>query len=96
MNLWWLIRVARSLLGRPSLWGTACRQVHRFAHPGWWRRAPFLPLPARTLAGFRSVTQYGDTARIPDIPDVLTWLVWAKEMERGWSEPSKRIPGPDY
>ena len=82
MNLRWLMRIVRALLVRPSLWGSACRQAHRFASPGWWRRAPFLPLPARPLAEFRLVTQYGDPARIPDIADVLTWLAWVKDMER--------------
>ena len=37
--------VAGAVLRRPALWGTAITLVARLAAPGWWRRAPFLPLP---------------------------------------------------
>ena len=96
MNFWWVIRITGALLARPSLWWIAVRQAHRFANRGWWRRAPFLPLPERSLAEFRSVTQYGDPSRVPDIDDVLTWLAWAKDMEQGWPDPFKRTYGSDY
>ena len=45
----------------PSLWATAVRQALRLAAPGWWRRRPFLPLPAPDYLRFRLQTAYGGT-----------------------------------
>ena len=72
---------------RPLLWLTACRQAHRLAGRGWWRRPPFLPVPAPAYARFRALTQYGEPDRPPDLADVVTWLVWARDMERAWPGP---------
>lgn len=77
-----VIRVAWAVLRRPVLWPTAVRQARRTAAPGWWRRAPFLPLPPRDYLRFRMVTQYGETDRPPDPADVLNYLVWCRDWER--------------
>ena len=82
MNLRWMIRMTSALCLRPSLWLTACRQVHRLAGRDWWRRPPFLPVPAPAYARFRALTQYGEPDRLPGAADVVTWLVWARDMER--------------
>ena len=82
MNLGWMTRIILALSLRPSLWLTAGRQAHRLAGRGWWRRPPFLPVPARAFARFRALTQYGEPDRPPDVVDVVTWLVWARDMER--------------
>ena len=87
MNLCWLTRMTLALSLRPSLWLTAGRQAHRLAGRGWWRRPPFLPVPAPAYARFRALTQYGEPDRPPDVGDVVTWLVWARDMERTWSGP---------
>ena len=87
MNLRWMTRMTLALSLRPSLWLTACRQAHRLAGRGWWRRPPFLPVPAPAYARFRALTQYGEPDRAPDVADVVTWLVWARDMERTWSRP---------
>ena len=89
MNLRWIVRVALALSLRPLLWSTACRQAHRLARRSWWRRHPFLPIPATAYGRFRAVTQYGDPARRPDVADVVTWLVWVKDLEHTCS----RTPG---
>jgi hypothetical protein len=47
---------------------------------GWYRRAPFLPVPDRAWLRFRLVTAYGDPDHAPEVADVLTWLEWS----RGW------------
>ena len=62
----------------PELWATALRQVVRLAPAGWWRRAPFLPLPAPDYTGFRMLTQYGDAANRPESEDVLNYLRWCR------------------
>ncbi len=68
----------RAVAPRPALWLTAIRQVVRFTPDRWWRRRPFLPLPDPELLGFRSVTQYGDAAHVPEVADVVAWLRWCK------------------
>lgn len=78
MPLRWCFHVARLLLARPLLWPVTVRQVGRLAPPGWWRRRPFLPLPAPGYLAFRAQTMYGDAGRLPDPEDVLTYLGWCR------------------
>jgi len=75
------VRGAALVAGRPSLWLTAARQGVRLARRHWWRRPPFLPLPDRDYLRFRFETQYG--AGHPDPRDLLTYLDWCRDMERG-------------
>jgi|TARA_B100001079_G_scaffold202423_1_gene175984 hypothetical protein len=42
-----------------------------------------VPLPDGSYAGFRATTQYGDLNHEPGPADVLVWLEWCREMERG-------------
>lgn len=74
---WWLA-VAWAVARRPGLWTVAAEQVLRLARPGWWRRAPFVPLPDPDYLRFRLETQYGDD-RDPDPQDVVTYLAWCRE-----------------
>jgi len=66
---------------RPRLWPVAVGQTRRIASPGWWRRPPFLPLPARDYLHFRLRTQYG-AAGEPEPRDVVTYLEWCRQMGR--------------
>jgi len=75
------IRAALAVVVRPGLWGIAALQVFRLARPGWWRRAPFLPLPDRDYLRFRLETQYG-TGGTPDPADVVVYLRWCREHDR--------------
>ena len=77
-----MIRVAVAVLRRPSLWITAARQARRTATAGWWRRAPFLPVPSGDYLRFRMVTQYGDADRQPDADDVVAYLAWCRDWDR--------------
>lgn len=77
-----MIRVAVAVLRRPSLWFTAARQARRTATAGWWRRAPFLPVPSGDYLRFRLVTQYGDADRQPDADDVVAYLAWCRDWDR--------------
>ncbi|MEO6628613.1 MAG: hypothetical protein ABIP03_08590 [Aquihabitans sp.] len=74
---WWL-HVLAGLVRRPRLWGTAVSQTFRLARPGWWRRAPFLPLPDADYLRFRLETQYGSD-RSPEPGDVITYLHWCHQ-----------------
>ncbi len=73
-----------AVLRRVDLWPIAVRQSLRLAPRGWWRRAPFLPLPARDYLHFRMVTAYGgdgDPDLVPDADpadDLVTYLEWCR------------------
>jgi hypothetical protein len=70
----------RALATRPDLWTTAARAARDLAPRGWWRRAPFLPLPDRRWLAFRTVTAYGGDGSAPLAgSDLVTWLEWRKE-----------------
>jgi hypothetical protein len=49
----------------------------RFRRRGWWRRPPFLPLPARDYLRWRMHTAYGDDAFVPPAEDVVRYARWA-------------------
>ncbi len=74
----------RAVLRRVDLWPTAVRQSLRLAPRGWWRRVPFLPLPARDYLHFRMVTAYGDDGDPALAPgadpgaDLVTYLEWCR------------------
>ncbi|MGA0118624.1 MAG: hypothetical protein ACO3JF_09570 [Ilumatobacteraceae bacterium] len=76
--------VIGAVVTRPHLWATAVRQVARLAPRGWWKRAPFLPVPHADYLEFRLVTQYGgghDGPRGEIRPvDVVDYLQWCKEQ----------------
>jgi hypothetical protein len=72
----------RAVLVRPRLWATALRQAGRLAAPGWWRRAPFLPVPDPDYLAFRMETQYGSAGHAPDPVDLVAYLEWCRAQER--------------
>ena len=78
----WVLRAFAALVVRPALWGTAVRQVLVLAVDGWWRRAPFLPLPDQAYLRFRMQTAYGDAERAPEPHDVITYLHWCRAWPR--------------
>jgi len=66
---------------RPRLWATALRQARRLTPTGWWRRPPFLPVPAKDYLAFRTATQYGEIGRSPTPEDVVDYLAWCREWD---------------
>lgn len=74
-------RAAVALARHPTLWPTALVQVGRLARPGWWRHAPFLPMPDREYLRFRLETQYGSVA-VPQPDDLVDYLRWCRETGR--------------
>jgi hypothetical protein len=78
----WVLGAGVALAIRPELWGTAVRQVLVLAVDGWWRRAPFLPVPDAAYLRFRFQTMYGDPDRAPDPDDVVTYLRWCRAWPR--------------
>ncbi|MCU0269935.1 MAG: hypothetical protein MUF83_15000 [Acidimicrobiales bacterium] len=82
MHWRWLAGAAAAVLVRPALWFTALRQVFVLARPGWWRRAPWLPLPDAGYLRFRFQTAYGDPDHEPEPRDVVTYLHWCRAWPR--------------
>jgi hypothetical protein len=52
------------------------------AADGWWRHAPFLPLPDADYFRFRLQTAYGSPDRAPEPADVITYLHWCRAWPR--------------
>jgi len=70
-----LALAARALL-RPALAADLLRVAWRFRARGWWRRPPFLPLPARAYLRWRMHTAYGDADAVPPAEDVVRYATW--------------------
>ncbi|MFP3900081.1 MAG: hypothetical protein ACLFXM_04450 [Acidimicrobiia bacterium] len=83
----WLAAAAAAVAAHPSLWVTAMRQAVALARPGWWRRPPFVPVPAAGYLRFRLETAYGGRGdRQPPPGDLLTYLRWCRSARR-WRRP---------
>lgn len=79
----WFRRATVAVAHHPSLWPTAVRQALVLAQPGWWHRAPFLPLPAPDYLRFRLETAYGGSGDRPIEPhDLVAYLRWCKVQPR--------------
>lgn len=52
------------------------RVAWRFRHRHWYRRFPFLPLPAITYLRWRLYTAYGDEGTVPPPSDVIAFARW--------------------
>ncbi len=73
------LRMVLAVVVHPSLWLTALRQLRLLAPTGWWRSAPWLPLPDPGYLRFRMVTAYGgDGARAAEPEDLVTYLRWCR------------------
>jgi hypothetical protein len=70
-----------SLIGRglrdPRTASALLRVGWRFRARGWYRRFPFLPLPAREYLRWRMYTAYGDADIVPPARDVERYARWA-------------------
>ena len=76
--------VLRAVATRPWLAPSALAESWRLAEPGWWRRRPFLPLPAPDLWRFRMETAYGGAGdAVPPPEDVRAFVHWCAAM-RSW------------
>jgi hypothetical protein len=65
----------RSLLN-PFIAIDLLRVAWRFRHRHWYKRFPFLPLPAQNYVQWRMYTAYGDEAAIPPARDVIAFARW--------------------
>ncbi len=74
--------VAKTVAGRPSIWGEALRSLPALARRGWWRKPPFLPLPDPEYLAWRIATAYGDSAGPIEPHDVVAFLEWRRRQRR--------------
>ena len=49
----------------------------RFRARGWYRRFPFLPLPAKDYMKWRMYTAYGNEDIVPPADDIVRYARWA-------------------
>ena len=69
--------LALRALRNPVLGVDLLRVAWRFRHRHWYRRFPFLPLPARDYVRWRMHTAYGDHDAVPPADDVVRYARWA-------------------
>ena len=62
---------------RPRLAADLVRIAWRFRDRRWYRRFPFLPLPARDYVRWRMHTAYGDHDAVPSVDEVVRYARWA-------------------
>ncbi len=53
------------------------RVAWRFRRRDWYRRFPFLPLPAGDYVHWRMHTAYGDDDAVPPTEDLVRYARWA-------------------
>jgi len=71
------LTLALRALRHPALGVALLRVAWRFRHRRWYRRFPFLPLPARDYVRWRMHTAYGDHDAVPSADDVERYARWA-------------------
>lgn len=69
-------QLALRSLRKPSLIPALFTVAWRFRRRGWYRRPPFLPLPARDYLRWRMYTAYGDADAVPPVRDVERYAFW--------------------
>ena len=70
------------LLRRPWLLPAVIGMAWAFRRRGWWRRAPFLPLPSRAYLEWRMDTAYGDPQAQPPLAEYARYVRWAAAQRR--------------
>ena len=71
------LALAVRAVANPALAAALVRVAWRFRDRRWWRRFPFLPLPARDYVRWRMHTAYGDDDAVPPPEDVIRYARWA-------------------
>jgi hypothetical protein len=68
-------------LANPATGMALLRVAWRFRRRGWYRRFPFVPLPAREYVRWRMHTAYGRDDAVPPPDDVIRYARWATREE---------------
>jgi hypothetical protein len=73
------LRVLAAVLVRPFLWPTAVGALFAYSPNRWWARAPFLPIPDKSVIEWRMTTAYGRANMALAPEDVVSYLRWRRE-----------------
>jgi hypothetical protein len=71
------LTLALCAVRHPATGAALLRVAWRFRRRGWWRRPPFLPLPAVDYLRWRMHTAYGEYDAVPPADDVIRYARWA-------------------
>jgi len=74
-----MVRLTGRALINPRLAVDLWRLLWSMRARGWWRRAPFLPLPPAEYVRWRMLTAYGDEHAVPPVDDVVRFARWRRE-----------------
>jgi hypothetical protein len=72
-----MLTLALRSLRDPATGVALLRVAWRFRRRNWWRRFPFLPLPARDYVRWRMHTAYGEHDVVPPAEDLVRYARWA-------------------
>lgn len=78
-----LFALTAQAVRHPSVGIDLLRVGWRFRSRRWYRRFPFLPLPARDYVRWRMYTAYGDADAIPPAHDVIRYARWVGDEGSG-------------
>jgi hypothetical protein len=56
------------------------RATWRLRRQGWWRRAPFLPVPGRQYWQFRLATATGSPTGTTSVREVIEYAKWSDQQ----------------
>jgi hypothetical protein len=68
------------LLAHPAEIPVVTRAAWRLRRVGWWRRAPFLPLPGRAYWQFRLATATGSATGATTVREVIEYAKWSNQQ----------------
>lgn len=71
------LSLIRRSLRNPGVAVSLMRVGWRFRRRDWYRRFPFLPVPAREYVAWRMHTAYGRDDAVPPADDVIRYARWA-------------------
>ena len=69
-------------LRRPRMIPHLLGAAWAFRARGWYRRAPFVPLPPLSYVRWRMETAYGDPDAVPTTEEMERYLVWSSRMRQ--------------
>lgn len=78
-------------LKRPRLWPALVSAAWAFRPRGWYRKAPFLPLPSKPYMRWRLETAYGDPEAVPPADEIERFVTWSADMRRRM-RPRRLVP----